>query len=95
VAAVEPNHVLLGESALGRLNANLLFTWGLGEHALPVIEFMLERYPSSRGAQALLAEGHMLAGHYPAAIDAYGKYLEQYPDDSIARARLEWLRSRQ
>jgi len=60
VAAVEPNHVLLSESTLRRLSANLLFTWGLGKEALPVIEFLIERYPSP-DARALLAQAQIAA----------------------------------
>jgi predicted Zn-dependent protease len=92
VAAVEPNHILLNEAYLQRLSANLLATWGLGKEAIPVIEFMLERYPSP-GAQALLAEAHIVAGNYQAATDIYNRFVEQYPNNSVARSRLEWLRS--
>ncbi len=93
VASVEPNHALLNLNNLQRLNAHLVFTWGLGKEAIPVIEFMMERYPAS-GGQALLAEAHILAGNYETAIDIYSKFLEQNPNNSIARSRLEWLRSR-
>jgi TolA-binding protein len=41
----------------------------------------------------LLAEAQVLAGDYGAAIDVYTRYLEQYPNDANARARLEALRS--
>jgi tetratricopeptide (TPR) repeat protein len=71
----------------------LVFTWGLGKEAIPVIAFMMERYPAS-GGQALLAEAHILAGNHETAIDIYSKFLEQNPNNSIARSRLEWLRSR-
>ena len=95
VAAVEPNHVLLNESTLLRLNANLVFTWGLGKEALPVIEFTMERYPASRAqGQGLLAEAHILTGNYQAATEIYSRFLEQFPNNAIVRARLEWLRSR-
>jgi hypothetical protein len=93
VVAVEPDHALLDVSYLWRLNSNLLFTWGLGKEAIPVIEFMRERYPDS-GAPVLLAEAHILTGNYPAAIDLYSKYLERYPNDPIAQSRLAWLGSR-
>jgi tetratricopeptide (TPR) repeat protein len=84
---------LLNESYLWRLNANLLFTWGLGKEAIPVIDFMMERYPDS-GAQVLLAEAHILTGNYEAAIELYSKFLERYPNNTIAQSRLAWLRSR-
>ena len=90
---VEPNHVLLNEGSLQRVVSSVLFTWGLGREATPVIEFMMERYPAS-GAEALMAEAHIVNGDYQAAIDMYGKFLERYPNSSVARSRLEWLRSR-
>jgi hypothetical protein len=92
VVADEPDHALLNESYLWRLNANLLFTWGLGKEAIPVIDFMMERYPDS-GAQVLLAEAHILTGNYEAAIELYSKFLERYPNNTIAQSRLAWLRS--
>jgi hypothetical protein len=92
LAAVEPNHVMLSESLLQRLNANLLFTWGLGKEAIPVIEFMNERYPP--GAPGLLAEAHILAGNYQAATEIYSGLLERFPNNANVRSRLEWLRSR-
>ena len=92
VAASEPNHLLLNEANLQRLNANLLFTWGLGKEALPVIEFMAERYPSPL-AEVLRAEAQIVTGNYPAATDVYTRLVEQYPNNAIARTRLEWLRS--
>ena len=92
-AAVEPNHILLSQESLQRLSLILLFTWGLGKEAIPVIDLLMERYPSP-AAQGLLAEAHATAGDYQAAIDVYSKYLEQYPNDANARARLESLRSR-
>jgi tetratricopeptide (TPR) repeat protein len=93
-ADVEPGHVLLDEIYLGRLAVSLLYTWGLAHEAMPVLEFMAERDPSSVRAQAMLAEGYILVENYPAAIEVFSRYLEQHPDDTGARARLEWLRSR-
>lgn len=90
-AAVEPNHVLLSQESLQRLSTMLLFTWGRGKEAIPVIELMMERYPSP-AAQGLLAEAQVAAGNVAAAIEVYSKYLEQYPNDANARARLEGLR---
>ena len=92
VAASEPNHILLNEANLQRLNADLLFTWGLGKEALPVIEFMAERYPSPL-AEVLRAEAQIVTGNYPAATDVYTRLVEQYPNNAIARTRLESLRS--
>jgi tetratricopeptide (TPR) repeat protein len=93
-AAAEPGHILLDETYLQRLAVSLLFTWGLAEEAMPVIELMIERYPSSASAQGLLAEGLILLEDYPAAIEVISRYLEQYPNDAGAQSRLEWLRSR-
>jgi hypothetical protein len=92
VAAVDPNHILLNEASLQRLSANLLFTWGLGKEALPVIELMAERYPSPL-AEVLRAEAQIVTGNYQTATDIYSRFVEQYPDNAIARTRLEWLRS--
>jgi hypothetical protein len=94
LALVNPNDPLLGEADLTRLISNLLFTWGLGKEALPVIELMIERYPSSPAGQGLLAEAQISAGNYAVAIDVYSKFLEQYPNDPVAKTRLEWLRNR-
>jgi hypothetical protein len=93
LAAREPNHALLTEASLQRLNVNLVFTWGLGKEAIPVIQFMAERYPTP-GTQGLLAEAHAAAGNYPAAIETYGKLLEQFPNNANIKARIESLRTR-
>ena len=76
-----------------RLNADLLFTWGLGKEAIPVIDFC-ETIPVASGGQALLAEAHVVAGDYQTAIGVYSKSLEQYPNNTNVRSRLESLRSR-
>ena len=94
VAVVEPGNILLNETYLQRLAVSLLFTWGLAEEAIPVIEFMAELYPSSVPAQVMLAEGQILVENYPAAIKVYSRYLDQHPNDTSAQSRLEWLRSR-
>jgi tetratricopeptide (TPR) repeat protein len=88
---VEPNHPLLNQGTLQRLNQNLVLTWGLGKEAIPVLEFMIERYPP--GPQGLLAEAHVLAGDYQAAIEVYTRLVEQFPNNSNIRSRLESLRS--
>jgi len=93
LAASEPNHVLLTEPSLQRLCVNLVFTWGLGKETIPVIQFMAERYPSP-GTQGLLAEAQAAAGNYRAAIETYGKLLEQFPNNANIRARIESLRKR-
>lgn len=92
-AATAPDHLLLQELYLQRLAQNLLFTWGLADEALPVIELLLERYPESVAGRFLLGEAHVLRGDYPAAIAAYERILEQFPDDAGVKAQLESLRS--
>ncbi len=69
-------------------------TWGLAEEVMPVIEFWVELYPSSDGAQVVLAQGHIDVGDYPAAIEVYRRLLERFPDNSFLTSRLEWLRQR-
>jgi dienelactone hydrolase len=93
LATVEPDHFMLQENNLSRLSVSLLFTWGLGRETVPLVEFMLERYPSP-GTQRLLAEAHILAEDYPAAIEILSRFVEQYPNAAGARAQLEALRSR-
>jgi predicted Zn-dependent protease len=88
----EPDHILLNEEYLRRLVSSLRNTWGLTEEAMPVIRFRVELYPSSVGAQVMLAEGHIDVGDYPAAIEVYSRLLERNPDDRRIRSRLEWLR---
>ena len=89
----EPDNILLNETYLQRLVWSLRDTWGLTEKAMPVIEFRAELYPTSVGAQRMLAEGHIDVGDYAAAIEVYSRLLEQNPDDSHSRSRLEWLHS--
>ena len=67
-------------------------TWGLTEDAMPVIRLWAELYPSSNGAQRMLAEGHIDLREYLAAIEVYSRLLERKPDNSRIRSRLEWLR---
>ena len=93
VAAAEPNHFMLQQNNLQRAIASLLFTWGLGREALPVVEFMAERYPS-QGAEQLRVEAYVLAGDYPAAIEVLARFVEQNPNATAARERLEALRNR-
>jgi predicted Zn-dependent protease len=94
LAAADPNNPLLSEADLQRLVSNLVFTWGLGKEALPVIGLMNERYPSSPAGQLLLAEAEIAAGNYAQATSVYTQLLEQYPNIAIAKSLLEWLRSR-
>jgi hypothetical protein len=93
LGTAEPNHFMLQENNLNRLCVSLLFTWGLGRETVPLVEFMLERFPSP-GTQRLLAEAHILAEDYPAAIEILSRFVEQYPNAVGARAQLEALRSR-
>jgi tetratricopeptide (TPR) repeat protein len=89
----EPDHVFLKETYLGRLVSSLGGTWGLAEEVMPVNRFRAELYPSSVGAQRMLAEGYIRVGDYPAAIEIYSRLVERYPDDGRIKSRLEWLRN--
>ena len=89
----EPEHILLQETYLQRLVWSLVGTWGLAEHAMPVIQFTAELYPTSVNTQWMLARGYKDVGDYPAAIEAYSKLLEQNPDNNYIKSQLEWLRS--
>ena len=62
---------------------------------MPVIKFRAELYPTSADALWDLAEGHIVLGDYPAAIEVYNRLLEQDPDDKddYIKPRLEWLHS--
>ncbi len=88
----EPEHILLQETYLLRLAWSLGGTWGFAERAMPVIQFTAELYPTSVNTQRMLAEGYKDVGDYPAAIEAYGKLLEQNPDNDYVKSQLEWLR---
>ena len=89
----QPDHILLNETYLERLVWSLRSTWGLNEEAMPVIRFRAELYPSSVGAQQMLAQGHTAVGNYTEAIEVYSRLLETNPDDSYSRSQLSWLRS--
>lgn len=89
-----PAHLLLSETYLQRLVSRLRADWGLTEEAMPVTQLWVELYPSSVDAQRMLAEGYVDSGDFPAAIEVYNLLLQQNPNDSRIRSRLEWLRSR-
>lgn len=92
-AGAAPNHVLLERMSLEQLAQNLVLTFGLGEEALPVIEFLVERYPESVWGRYLLGEAHVLRGDDTAAIAVFERILAEYPDNTGVKARLESLRS--
>jgi dienelactone hydrolase len=92
IAAVEPDHILLNENYLFRIAFGLLYGWGLAQEAIPVLEFMAERYPSSSQAPRMLVDGYVLVENYAAAIDVLSKFVQQNPDNAGARARLEEVR---
>ena len=60
---------------------------------MPVLEFIVELYPTSDNALYMLAEGQIELGDYSAAIEVYNKLLEFAPDDKenyiLAREKLE------
>jgi len=93
LSAKSPEHPLLTEFNLERLCFSLLHTWGLAEQALPVVELVLELYPTSVNAKVLRAEAETVLGNYPAAIAVYEQLLTQFPGEPAIVARLEWLRS--
>ena len=84
----------LDENGFWRLGYSLLFTWGLAAEAIPLLELMVERYPASADAKALLAEAHIANGDLSSALSTYEQYLEQRPNDERARNQLESLRGR-
>ena len=92
LAAAAPGHPLLTEFSLGRLCTSLLFTWNLAEQTLPLVEFMLERYPSSPNATMMLGEAQATLGNTPAAIAAFEQLRERFPGNPAIQARLEELR---
>lgn len=92
VASVEPNHILLNEDYLFRIAFSLLYSWGLAKEAIPVLEFTAERYPSSRQAPRMLAEGYVLVESYAAAIEVLSKFVQQNPNSAGAQAMLEGVR---
>jgi dienelactone hydrolase len=61
IAGTEPGHVLLDETYLLRLAFSLLYTWGLANEAVPVLEFAVERFPESDRARGMLALSKTLA----------------------------------
>jgi len=92
LATTAPNHTLLTEFNLGRLCTSLLFTWNLAEQTLPLIEFMLEVYPTSPNAKMMLGETQSALGNTPAAIAAYEQLLDRFPSNPGVLSRLEELR---
>jgi len=90
-----PNHVLLDEEYLNRIVYSLRGTWGLDKEILPLLELIVELYPTSPGALYMLAEGLITLGEYSAAIEFYERLLVLDPDDknNYIKRRLEWLQS--
>ncbi|MFC2126565.1 tetratricopeptide repeat protein, partial [Bacteroidota bacterium] len=86
-------HILLKDTYLQRLVWSLRDTWNLTKEIMPVIQFRAELYPSSVDAQRMLAEGHIDTGDYSAAIKVYRQLVEENPEDSYSKSRLEWLRN--
>jgi len=90
-----PNHVLLDEEHLNRIVYSLRGTWGLDKEILPLLELIVELYPTSPGALYMLAEGLITLGEYSAAVEFYERLLVLDPDDknNYIKRRLEWLQS--
>jgi hypothetical protein len=93
-AADGGDNVLLKEFYLDRLAVSLVFTWGLTQEALRVIELNAELHPDSDRAQINLAEAYAAVGNDAAATEVYSRYVERHPDDARAKSRLEQLRNR-
>ena len=91
----QPNHVLLDQEYLNRIVFSLRGTWGLDREILPVLDFIVELYPTSANALYMLAEGQIALGEYSAAIEIYEGLLVLDPDDkdNYIKRRLEWLQS--
>ena len=87
------DHILLQEMVLERLVWSLRDTWGMTEEVLPVIRFWLDLYPTSTGAQMMLAESYIDIADISAAIAIYDRLLKQDPDNSYFKFRLDWLQS--
>lgn len=86
-----PDHDLVQEANLERLVWSLRDTWGFTEKVMPVIKLRAVLYPSSNGAQHMLAEGLIAVENFPEAIEVFSRLLQQNPDDNHAQTRLEWL----
>jgi tetratricopeptide (TPR) repeat protein len=95
VKETQPNHILLDEEHLNRIVYSLRGTWGLDKEILPLLEFIVELYPTSSNALYMLAEGKIVLTEYSAAIEIYERLLVLDPDDkdNYIKRRLEWLQS--
>ena len=89
--ASHPDHMLLQETYLQRLVWTLSNTWGLHGEALPVIRFWAELYPSSDGAQWMLAETYIDLEEYEAATGVYAELVERNPENAYLQSRLQSL----
>jgi len=72
-----------------------VYTWGLAKESVPLLVFAAERYPASVQAKAILADCYVTLENYPAAIEILTKFVEQYPNNPGARARLDQVRDLQ
>ena len=75
IKETQPNHILLDEKYLNRIVFSLRGTWGLDREILPVLDFIVELYPTSANALYMLAEGQIALGEYSAAIEIYERLL--------------------
>ena len=88
------DHTQLQEMYLERLVWSLRNTWGMTDEVLPVIRFWLDLYPTSIGAQVMLAESQIDVADFSAAIAIYNRLLKNDPDNGYFKYRLDWLQSR-
>jgi tetratricopeptide (TPR) repeat protein len=92
VHEVEARRAALDQVHLERLAYSLLYTWGLAKETLPLLAFMVERYPESGQARRMLIEANVQLGNYAAAIEILNAVLQQNPNNPGARARLDEIR---
>jgi pimeloyl-ACP methyl ester carboxylesterase len=94
-AADGANRAALDQTHLERLAVSLLYTWGLAKESVPLLAFTTERYPASVQAREMLVDAHVMLENYTAAIEILSAFVQQYPDNPGARARLDEVRKLQ
>lgn len=94
-AADGADRAALDQTHLERLAVSLLYTWGLVKESLPLLVFTTERYPASVQARATLVDAYVLLENYTAAIEILDEFIQQYPNNPGARARLDEVRKLQ
>ena len=93
--AAEMKRIGLDQTHLERLAVSLVYTWGLAKESVPLLLYTAERYPASVQTQRVLVDCYVTLENYSAAIEILTKFVEQYPNNPGARARLEQVRELQ